>query len=362
MMLNALLRKSIVWILALGLSLTIATSVTANAPAPPSMYWLKFDSPAKLQGIQIAQCQDKDCQTSTLLKQYGTCSEAGCLKSAPKLVHPKPLHVECADNLCLVALSPFYDKKELDPNQIRVIAQLDNQVSLSKIFPLGDRSKQSDKFTVKVAGKTLEISPNAAEKVTDSPLFQNLFLINLLLTLGIELSIWAGYLRWHKADFVEIQSTILAVFIVHAFSFAIVWFSFPGLQHFASQSQRYGGLTWLVASIGYGLILSLHVSRSQRSLSRLVVVGSIAYWLGAAFVSVVISALFGYGNALPPAEGISEPMAILASEIFVVGYEAWIIQRLRRDNLNFKTALGLSLVANTASCLIGLAVTLFIPR
>jgi hypothetical protein len=362
MMLNALWKQSLVWIFGIGLSLTIATSVTANAPAPPSMYWLKFDSPAKLQGIQIAQCQDRDCQTSILLKQSGTCSEAGCLKSVPKLAYPKPLHVECADNLCLVALSPFYDKKELDPNQIRIIAQLDRRVSLSQIFPLGDREKQSDKFTVKVAEDTLEISPNAAEKVTDSPLFQNLCLINLLLTLAIESSICAGYLRWCKASFVEIQATILAIFIVHAFSFAIVWFSFPGLQNFASQSQRYGGLTWLVASIGYGLIVSFYVSRSQKSLSRLVVVGSIAYWLGAAFISVVISALFGYGNALPPAEGISEPIAILASEIFVVGYEAWIIQRLRRNNLDFKTALGLSLAANTASCIIGLAITLFIPR
>lgn len=362
MMLSTLLKKSIVWIFGVALCLTLATSVTANAPQPPSLYWLKFDSPAKLQSVQIAQCQDKDCQKSILIKQDRTCTQAGCLRTLPQLTQSKPLQLDCADNLCLVALSPFYDKKELNPDRLYFIAQLDNRVSISKIFPLSDIEDRGDRFTVKAIANTLEISADAKDKVSESPIFQNLFLFFLGLTLGVESMIWAGYLRWKQVVNTEIEATILSVLLVHAFSFAIVWFSFPGLQHFATQSIRYSGLAWLAFSILYGIILSLYMKWAKTSLSPVVTVGSTAYWLGAAFVSVTIAALFGYGSPLPFADGLSQPIAILVSEIFVVGYEAWIIQRFRRDNLNFKTALGLSFVANTASCLIGLVMNLFVPR
>jgi hypothetical protein len=347
---NVLLKRSIVW---------ISTGVTANAPQPPSLYWLKFDSPAKLQGVQIGQCQGKDCQKLVLLKQDGKCDKAGCLKSVPKLEHRKPLNIDCADNLCLVSLSPFYDKKELDPNQIRLSAQLEDRVYVSKIFPLGDQ--QSDKFSVKVRDQILDISPNPKQKVTQSSLFQDLFLVFLALTLGIELGIWAGYLRWRKVASAEIRLTIIGLLIVHAFSFPIVWFSFPGLEHFADDSNRYGGLTWLVFSIGYGMILSLHSIWAKRSFSKQVVIGSIAYWLGSAVFTFLVTGLSGYGSPVPSADGLSKPMTIFAAELFVVIYEAWIIQRLRQDTLAVPTALGISLAANTASCLIGLAWAFFVP-
>jgi hypothetical protein len=362
LMLSTLLKKSIAWILGIVLSLTLATSVGANAPMPPSLYWLKFDVSAKLQSVQIAQCQDKDCQKSILLKQYGACTKAGCLSADPKLVYSKPLQLDCAERLCLVALSPFYNRNDLDPSQVYFIAQLDDLVSVSKVFPLNGSKDRGDRFAVRVAGKILALSPSPAEKVTNSPLFQNLFLVFLTITLGVESIIWAGYLRWKQVAFTEIKATILSVFIVHAFSFAIVWVSFPGFQHFASQSMRYSGLVWLGFSLLYGAILSLYLKWTKRSLSNLVAIGSIAYWSGAAFVSLMVAALFGYGSPLPLADGLSEPMAILASELIVVGYEAWIIQRLRRDRLDFKTALLLSSIANTASCLFGLAFSSFANR
>ncbi len=336
--------------------LAIATSVTANAPMPTSLSWLKFDSSSKLQGVQISQCQGENCQQLVLLKQYGTCDRSGCIKSVPKLDHRKPLNLDCADNLCLVALSPFYDKKDLDPNQIRFIAQLADRVSVSKVFPLRDR--QPNKFTVTVKDKILEISPNSEEKITQSSLFKNLALFFLILTLGVELGIWAGYLRWRKVESAEIRLTIISLLIVHIFSFPIVWFSFPGLEHFTSDGNRFGGLTWLGFSILYGIILSLHSIWAKRSFSRRVVVGSIAYWLGAAVITLLFTALLGYGSPVPSADGLSEPMAIFASEVFVVGYEAWIVQRLRRETLSIKIALGISLIANAGSCLLGLAFTL----
>ncbi len=353
---NVLLKRTIVWLVAILSIVSIATSVNANAPQPPSLYWLKFDSPARLQGVQIGQCQGQDCQQLGLLKQHGTCDRLNCLKSTPKFDRRKPLNIECAENLCLISLSPFYNKNELDPDRIRLIAQLEDRVYLSKIFPLG--SKQSDKFTVQVKANSLEISPNPEEKVTQSSLFQDLFLVFLALTLGIELGIWAGYLRWRKVESAEIRLTIIGLIIVHFFSFPIVWFSFPGLEYFAGNSSRYGGLTWLGCSIFYGIILSLHSIWAKRSFSRRVVLGSIAYWLGAAFVTLIFTGLSGYGNPVPAADGLSKPLAIVAAELFVVIYEAWIIQRLRRDTLAVPTALGMSLAANTASCLLGLAMTL----
>jgi hypothetical protein len=355
---NILLKRSICWLLSVLLAVTIATSVMANAAQPPSLYWFKFANLAQLQGVQIAQCLGKSCEKSQLLKQHGTCDRSGCIKSAPKLTYRKPLSIDCADNLCLVALSPFYEKNELDPQQLRFIAQLADRVFESKIFPLGDRS-QSDRFTVKTMDNTLEISSAPAEKITQSSLFQDLALFFLLLTLAIELGIWAGYLRWQKVEFTEIRLTIICLIFIHFFSFPIVWFSFPGLEYFADDSTRYGGLLWLGFAVLYGIILSLHSLRAKQPVSKRVIGGSIAYWLGAAVVTLVFTGLLGYGSPVPSAAGISEPLAIFSSELFVVGYEAWLIQRLRRDTLAWKTALGISLAANTASCLLGLAVTLF---
>jgi hypothetical protein len=352
------LKRSIIWVLALVSILAISTSSTANAPQPPFLYWLKFDS-AKLQGIQLGQCQGKSCQQLELLKQFGTCDRSGCIKSTPKLKAKKPLGLECADNLCLVSLLPFYDRKELDPSQIKVLAQLADRVFSSEVFPLGSKDYGTDKFTVKTVGKILQISPNPEQKVTQSSLFQDLFLFFLLLTLGIELGVWAGYLRWQQAGSTEIPLTIGSVVIVHAFSFAIVWFSFPGLEHFAADSSRSGGVTWLLLSIIYGIILSLHSIRSKQPFSKRVVIGSIAYWLGAAVLTLLVTGLSAYGSPVPTADGLSKPMAILLSELFVVGYEAWLVQRLRRDTLDFKTAVGVSFVANLASCSIGLAWTFF---
>ena len=337
------------------LTVTIATSVMANAAQPPSLYWFKFDNLAQLQGIQIVQCLGKSCKKSELLKQHGTCDRSGCIKSPPKLTYRKPLSIDCADHLCLVALSPFYDRKELDPQQLKFIAQLADRVFESKIFPLGDRS-QSDRFSFKAIDNTLEISSAPAEKITQSSLFQDLALFFLLLTLAVELGIWAGYLRWQKVEFAEIRLTIIWLIFIHFFSFPIVWFTFPGLEHFASGSDRYGGLLWLGLAVFYGIILSLHSLRAKQPVSKRVIGGSITYWLGAAVVTLIFTGVVSYGSPVPAAAGLSEPVAIFGSELFVVGYEAWLIQRLRRDTLTWKTALGISLAANTASYLLGLAV------
>ena len=350
------LKRSIVWIVALGSILSIATSVNANAPQPPSLYWVKFDSLAKLQGVQVAQCQSKDCQKLLLLKQYGTCDRSECIRSQPQFQDRKPLGLDCADNLCLISLSPFYNDRDLDPSQTRLLAQLDDRVYASKAFPLGsEKDDLAHKFTAKAIDKTLQISPNPNEDVSQSSLFQDLFLSSLLLTIVIELAIWAGYLRWRRVEASEIWLTIISLLIVHAFSFLIVWLSCAGFTYFASDGIRYGGLTWLVLSTLYGAILSLHSIWAKKPFSKRVATGSIFYWLGAAVFTILLIGLFGYGSPVPTADGLSEPMTILLSELFVVGYEAWIVQRMRRDTLSFNTALGLSFAANLVSCLVGLA-------
>ena len=187
------MRRSISWVLGLFSILLIANSVAANVPQPPSLYWLKFDASAQLQGVQIGQCYVKSCHKLELLKQFGTCDRSSCIKPPPKLDNRKPLNVDCADRLCLISLSPFYDAQKLDPSQIRLLAQLDNQVYVSKVLSLKSLAQNNEsKFTVKAIGKTLELIPNPEQMVIQSSLFQNLVLFFLVLTLGIELGIWIG--------------------------------------------------------------------------------------------------------------------------------------------------------------------------
>ena len=82
---------------------------------------------------------------------------------------------------------------------------------MSKVFSLKSSAQDREtKFTVKAIDQTLELVPSPEQTVIQSSLFQNLALFFLVLTLGIELAIWAGYLRYQKIQSAEIRLTMLS--------------------------------------------------------------------------------------------------------------------------------------------------------
>jgi hypothetical protein len=271
------------------------------------------------------------------------------------------LHLGCNNNLCLVAFKSY--TQQIDPKRIRIVAQLkeNNKFDLapvsvrsSDIFPIGERNADHKTFNVKVAGNTLDIALSNNDAVERWQIFQErLFWESLLLTVAIELTIWSGYLWWQQTKLIEILLTDAIVLTVHAFSFPIVWYVFPSFRAFASNFERATALLWLGLSLCYGFLP--FVLRSQQSTrAGGILAGSLLYWFGSVVVTAILGFFSGYGYSFPSATGLPMPFLTLASELFVVGYEAWIVYRLRQDSLSLKLVLKVSFAANAVSCLVGL--------
>jgi hypothetical protein len=348
-------RKIILCWLVIVLSMSVVTSVLANAAAPPSLNWLKFESKEDIRGVQIAQCRDSRCQQSLLLTQYGKCDLQGCIPGPAKSLSINPLRIECAENLCMISLPLPSSRQELDITKLQIRALIKDRVFASKTFSLNDDRERPSKSKVSVIGNNLELSPNANFSIAESTLWRSLFLVALVMTIAIESAIWAGYLRWRERSS-EIKETILSLVLVEAFSLPIIWLFVPGIHHFANDRERYVGWVWLILSLGYGAILFVWSLLRKSMRWQTIMTGSIAYWVGTFLVTVIVSAVFSYGPSVPSAApGISRLPAIAIGEILVIFYEAVLMQRLRRDSLKFKTALGVSIIANLASFLAGLA-------
>ncbi len=268
----------------------------------------------------------------------------------------------CNNNLCLVAFKSY--TQQIDPNPFRLVAQLKESnkfdlapgsVRSSDTFPIGDRNADRKTFNVKVVNNALDITLSNNDTVARWQIFQErLFWESLLLTVAIELTIWSGYLWWQQTMLIEILLTDASVLTVHAFSFPIVWYVFSSFRAFASNFERATALLWLGLSLCYGFLP--FVLRSQQSTrAGGILAGSLLYWFGAVVVTAIFGFFSGYGYSFPSATGLPMPFLTLASELFVVGYEAWIVHRIRQDSLSLKLALKVSFAANAVSCLVGLA-------
>lgn len=355
-----MLKRSLEIVITLVLSLTIAIAAHANAPAPPWSCWLKFEPDVTVESLQISQDRGANDREQIVVRQYGTCNTKGCLKDPISHISNE-LQLDCHDNLCLLALNNYI--RNIDPQKIRITAQIKDRHDLfltsgkvrsSGIFALGDSKAARRTFDVKVNDRSLDITLRDREEIDRWQLFQErAFWESLLLTLSIELTIWSLYLWRRKAKLVEILLTGASLLVVHAFSFAIVWHVFPSFRPFASNLERAMALTWLLFSSCYGI---LPFSLKSQHMVRVggILAGSILYWFIAIIITGIIGFFSGYGYSFPSASGLPIPLLTIASELFVVVYEAWIVQKMRSDILAFKPALTVSFVANAASCLAGL--------
>jgi hypothetical protein len=187
--------------------------------------------------------------------------------------------------------------------------------------------------------------------VARSRVVSSLFQVAFFLTVAIEAAIWAGFLYWRQRSS-EIKPTIFALLAVEAFSLPIIWLFVLGLQYFATESERYSGWAWLIFALIYGIILFLYSLRKQPMNWQIIQAGSIAYWLGSGFLTLIVSWLLDYGSPSPSVTGLPYLVSLVIGEAIVICYEAILIQRLRREQLKFSTALGVSTIANVVSCLV----------
>lgn len=328
-----------------------ATPVYANAPAPPSYAWFNFEgrSSHSLQGVQLAECRTPQCSQPVLLMQSGICTDAECLKSPPILSPPH--RFDCAGNRCLF-VEPSYTQRSTGP-YYKFLAQFSDRVRISEGFVLRIKDSLSGysarNLRVMVRDVDLAIVPDTTPM---KPSRWEIFNKALALTELSELSVAALWLWQMKLDKQQLSKALVAIGFVNLLTFPVVWFFFPSLQPFQYSTSRVFGVVILGIASLFGTLLATRPIVTFKTL-RNIFIGWLISLPIALGIGLFLAIVVGYGESLPPVNGIPSLITLPASEVFAVVFEAWLIYRLN-DVISLRQASLLSLTMNLISMILGL--------
>ncbi|KAM3099219.1 hypothetical protein ACKFKF_15555 [Phormidesmis sp. 146-12] len=332
--------------------LLMTTSADANAPAPPSYFWMTFqgrDAKAvNVEGAQFVECATKTCDRPILLMNTGICTGEDCLKSSPILSAPH--RFDCVQNTCLYAESQF-SQRSTGP-YYKLVAQFDDRTKTTPAFPLDLQNPlvgYPKRLSVTVQPDDLTIEVDRAPM---KPTRWEMFGIALGLTQIAELSL-AALCLWRLKIERLVMRILVAIAFINLLTFPVVWFFFPALQPFQYTTTRVFGVLSLLIAIGFSIFLATRSEITIRTLQKVFLVWLLSLPVVLA-IGFVVAIFLGYGESLPPAMGVPSLITLPASEIFAVGWEAWLIDRLSQKRLIFAQVLTLSLLMNLVSLILGL--------
>ncbi len=330
--------------------------VYANAPAPPSYAWFNFEglsSQTVLQGVQLAECRTPQCSQPILLMQSGICTDAECLKSPPVL--SPPYRFDCAGDRCLF-VEPSYTPRSTGA-YYKLLAQFSDRVRISEGVALRIKDSLSGysarNLRVIVRDVDLAIVPDTTPM---KPSRWEMFNKALALTELSELAMAAIWLWQMKLDKQQLSKALVAIGFVNLLTFPVVWFFFPSLQPFQYSTSRVFGVLILGIASLFGALLATRPIVTFKTL-RNIFIGWLISLPIALVIGFLLAIVIGYGESLPPVNGIPSLITLPASEIFAVVFEAWLIDRLN-DAISLRQAGLLSLTMNVISMILGL---LFLP-
>ena len=343
-----------------------ASVAQANVAQPPERMALEFfdeaNQPVIPGSLQLAGCQEQECQNPVLLFQKGLCKGSGCL--TPPLKIRMPL---CDENVCRVDAYmfeyPFY-KLILLPQS--TVTGEEPRVGVFQGRPIGAGRVRG--LHVVVTPSDLEISEDAelAARIPEgssgscSPMppvatigfamtqiSELLVSLLLLLLLGIKLRLIGGVLA--------------AVGLINFATFPVVWFTFPALGPGpTTQVQALAVFTLLAALLYAGVLVRLqpafHPARRNMVAGLLAVGLPLATVLifGAATAASAAVEAIAEGSATAASAGLPYTVTMPASEVFAYSAEALLIFMLCRPVLSARQAVLLSVLANSASLTLGL--------
>ncbi len=322
----------------------------ANAPAPPSYAWFEFEGlKSEVQGAQLAECRTKQCAEPILLMQSGACSDVTCLKSSPIL--SAPYRFDCASNRCLF-VEPSYTQRSTGP-YYKLLVQFSDRVRMSESFALRIRDSLSGysarNLRVMVREADLAIVPDISPM---KPSRWEMFNKALALTEISELAVAAIWLWRMKLDKQQIAKALVAIGFVNLLTFPVVWFFFPSLQPFQYSTSRVFGVMILGIASLFGVLLATRPIVTSKAM-RNIFIGWLVSLPIMLMIGFLLAIVVGYGESLPPINGIPSLMTLPASEIFAVVFEAWLIYRLN-DVISLQQAGSLSVTMNVISVILGL--------
>jgi hypothetical protein len=297
----------------------------ANAAPPPSVAWFTFEYKtaqiSKLLGIQLIGCETTNCEQSVVLQQYGVCDGDGCLASPPILA-TWPNDFECASNKCRSVAYPSHGGTDF-----RLIVQFSDRTRMSGV--IGKLPSNYGEFTawrVVVRDTDLSMEQDAI------PPISNPFGINIQQLLGrLGLSIFVELLVaglcfqvWSKTDIRRLMGRLLIILLVNFVTLPVVWFFFPSLGLFQSDTSHKMGIFILIVSVFYATLL-VGIYRSANKIRRWVIILTVISLPITSVCYLVRLFLVSYGNYTVIAQGLPSNITIFASEIFAVVFEAILI-------------------------------------
>jgi hypothetical protein len=349
---RSLNSKIVSIVLSFTFVLILATQLTALSGEPweqPSLRWLEFDSPSKLEGLQLIGFKEDKSKELVLLRQFGTCNSNDCLKP-DVLSEMKSVNLGCEDNLCLF----FNHHDRRNPprlGHIRLVAQFEGQSYQSaEILYVGNTGNINhvDSKKVTIVDNRLKISQNSQSKLEGlAQLRDRSVWGGLCLSLIIELTIWTLCLRRYKFEYTDIYTILPIVSIVHIISYLTICFVLPSLYYFGTEEGQSILLIWIGFLMLYICFLLVKV-RSRKYTSTIVTVGSsILYWslpcLAYNFWFQISREYHQIGGSLNSV-GI-----IILAWLFPIVYGGLAIHANQRDVINFKLVMLVSAIANAAS-------------
>lgn len=304
--------KQLAWIPWAIAVLTIATPAgvaQANVAQPPVRMAFEFfdeaGQPVIPESLQLAGCQDQECQAPSVLFQMGVCRAPGCLK--PPVTLPLPF---CYENICrveafefgyphyeLILLPPatetgdqahigVFKRRPIDAGQVRGLHVV--------VTPLGLEISEDDELAARIPGGSsgycAPAPPVATIGFAITQVAELAVALLLLLLLGIKLRLIGGVLA--------------AVGLINFATFPVVWFTFPALGPGpTTQVQALAVFTLLAALLYAGVLVRLqpafHLAR-RNMLAGLLAVGlplATALIFGAATVASAAVEAIAAGSA-----------------------------------------------------------------
>lgn len=344
------ISRSFIFICLIIITLLFPIAAFANVAPPVPRIWFVFtyatSQPVSLQGAQLAGCSTPACEQPVLLLQQGICDRPGCLDASPTL-GGLPNRFECAAKTCLAVIYNY------EGQYFKLIGQFSDGVRSSPVLSPPHHYWATWTWRVTVSDSDLSVTTDTTSPQPDR---FGLFLIGLVLTLVVELTVAALYLLRLKANPSLLRETLIIIGLINLLTFPVVWFFFPSLTPFHPGPLRAIGNVTLVLALLYGaalVYLRLSPPTKLRRIGFGLTIASLPLALLCIFFTLFLSA---YGETPPFAAGVSPLITIPASEIFAFSSEAILLTLLSRRALSLGQAGLLSLLMNGASFLVGLLV------
>jgi hypothetical protein len=337
----------------------------ANSGPPPSVAWFTFDykidQTPKLLGVQLIACTTANCEQSDLLQQFGTCDGEGCIKSQPKL-NAWPDSFGCAENICVS--SGYYGEIPF-----KLVAQFSDQVrSTGVIGQLPAKYGETSSWHVFVHETNLTVESGFLPAVANPDrLYPKLPIILFGLSILVEIVV-AGLCFFigirSKVGSLEVrggnlENKLLIVLLVNLVSLPVVWFFFPSMGRFQlAGNQNRGVMVFFLALVFTALLAGIYHSEGKtRGWLIALMVISLALIGFCSPIILSFTNAYGFGDYVVNVQGLSPTAIIIASEIFAVAYEGFMMMVMSKKSIPVKLIWITSLLMNAASFIAGLIFT-----